>query len=367
MDSWSLPTRIIYGSGCFPRIEGVIACHEPGLVLVVAGGKSMQKTGYLEQLLSYCGCETKVYRVRKEPSVEVIEDGLAKSREADLVVGLGGGSVLDAGKAIAVLRDNPGGLEDYLHGGRIIERPGIPFIAVPSTSGTGSEVTMVSVVSDPYRGFKKSFRSELMYPVDAVVDPELTLSCPPEVTASAGLDALSHALESFTSSRSTPVTDALAFESMRLIHDNLMPAFTDGMQLSARAGMSRASLLAGMAISNSGLGLVHGLAHSIGLKYAVPHGEICGFLLPHSVRYNSIGDTKYDLAAQAFGLGSSRELVDYLLDLNERLGLGSSLRNYSIPEEDFPWIVENSFSGSMRANPREMGSDELLDLLASMM
>ncbi|HHQ45417.1 MAG TPA: iron-containing alcohol dehydrogenase, partial [Candidatus Altiarchaeales archaeon] len=263
MHNFKNPTRIIYGKGSFSRLEWVLEAFAPEKALVVVGGKSMEREGYLGKLKGCLDCETVLHHVSHEPSVKVIEEGVSKSKDTDVVVGLGGGSVLDAAKAIAILLKNDVRLNDVLNSKAKLSKPGVPLIAVPSTSGTGSEVTRVSVVGDTGENFKQSFRTEDMYPHTAVVDPELTLSCPSNVTASAGLDALSHALESFTTKSPTPITSPLAFRAMELIHKNLLKAFEDGSDIEAREGMSYASLLAGLAISNSGLGMVHGIAHAL--------------------------------------------------------------------------------------------------------
>jgi alcohol dehydrogenase class IV len=229
--------------------------------------------------------------VAAEPTVELARAGVAAAREhgADIVAAIGGGSVIDAGKAVAMLLGNGGDPLDYLEvigSGRAITRPAVPFIAVPTTAGTGAEVTANAVLASLEHRVKASLRSPLMIPRIALVDPQLTVSCPPPVTAASGLDALTQCLEPLVSPRASPLTDGLASEGLRHAAAGLRAAYADGEDLTARADMATCALLGGMALANAKLGAVHGLAGVIGGIADVPHGIACATLLAPVIEAN---------------------------------------------------------------------------------
>ena len=226
-----------------------------------------------------------------EPTVELARDAVAAAREhgADVVAAIGGGSVIDTGKAVAMLLGNGGDPLDYLEvvgAGQKITQPAVPFVAVPTTAGTGAEVTANAVLAVPEHRLKASLRSPMMIPRVALVDPELTVSCPPPVTAAGGLDALTQCLEPFVSVRANPLTDGLAREGLRRAGSGLRAAYADGGDLAARADMSVCALLGGMALANAKLGAVHGLAGVIGGTADVPHGLACAALLAPVIEAN---------------------------------------------------------------------------------
>jgi alcohol dehydrogenase class IV len=242
-------------------------------------------------LLAELGRPAVVFAVAAEPTVELARACVAAAREhgADVVAAVGGGSVLDLGKAAAMLLGNGGDPLDYLEvigSGRKITQPCVPCVAVPTTAGTGAEVTANAVLASPAHGLKASLRSPLMIPRVALVDPELTVSCPPRVTAASGLDALTQCLEPFVSVRANPLTDGLAREGLRRAAAGLRAAYADGSDLGARADMAMCSLLGGIALANAKLGAVHGLAGVIGGTAEVPHGMACAALLAPVVEAN---------------------------------------------------------------------------------
>jgi alcohol dehydrogenase class IV len=231
------------------------------------------------------------FRVTGEPTVELAGAAVAAAREhgADVIVAIGGGSVIDTAKAVGMLLGNGGEPLDYLEvigSGRKITRPSVPCVAVPTTAGTGAEVTANAVLASPAHGVKASLRSPLMIPRVALVDPELTVSCPPEVTAASGLDALTQCLEPLVTPRATPLTDGLAREGLRRAAAGLRAAYAAGTDLAARADMATCSLLGGMALANAKLGAVHGLAGVIGGTADVPHGVACAALLAPVIEAN---------------------------------------------------------------------------------
>jgi alcohol dehydrogenase class IV len=277
-----------------------------------------------------------------------------------VVIGLGGGSALDAAKAIAGLVHVPDPTSVY-QDGKEIPAGGLPLIAVPTTSGTGSEATKVAVLSNRARGVKIAIRADSMWPAAAVVDPELTLSCPPDVTAGSGMDALVQAIESYTSLYATPLTDALAFDAARRLIEWLPAAFANGQNLSAREQCAYASLMAGMALANARLGAVHGIAHPLGARYNLPHGAVCALLMPPVMRLNagSVGG-RYQRLSEAAGV----DVIDFVEGLNERFGLRSILDGVAIAREDFPAIVAESLpSGSLKANPKKVTEEDVVAIL----
>jgi alcohol dehydrogenase class IV len=278
--------KIVAGAGRAAELPGLVA----GLgsrVLVCTGADPSRHGG----LLAGLGLPAVVVTVAAEPTVELARAGVAAAREhgADVVAAVGGGSVIDLAKAVAMLLGNGGDPLDYLEvigSGRKITQPAVPCVAVPTTAGTGAEVTANAVLASPAHGLKASLRSPLMIPRVALVDPELTVSCPPRVTAASGLDALTQCLEPFVSVRANPLTDGLAREGLRRAAAGLRAAYADGRDLGARADMAMCSLLGGIALANAKLGAVHGLAGVIGGITDVPHGVACAALLAPVVEAN---------------------------------------------------------------------------------
>jgi alcohol dehydrogenase class IV len=317
-----------------------------------------------------------------EPTVESARSATAVAREhgADIVVAIGGGSALDLGKAVAVLATNGGDPLDYLEVGRgnPITRPGLPCVAVPTTAGTGSEVTANAVLTSRQHRVKASLRSPLMLPRVALIDPLLTLDCPPAVTASSGLDALTQCLEPFVSVRANPLTDGLAREGMRRAGRALRQAYRDGSDVDARTDMTVCSLLGGMALANAKLGAVHGFASAIGGIADVPHGLACAALLVPVVETNiralrerdpdSPALARYTEAARLLTDAADASLVDGVEWLREtvvRLGV-RRLSEYGLRATDADTIVSRAATaGSTQGNPVALTTDELHATLAS--
>jgi alcohol dehydrogenase class IV len=278
--------RILAGPGRVADLPGVLA----GLgsrVLVCTGGNPDRHAGLLADL----GGSAAVFPVGTEPTVELARAAVAAARKhgADVIAAIGGGSVIDTGKAVAMLLGNGGDPLDYLEvvgSGRAITRPAVPCVAVPTTAGTGAEVTANAVLAVPSHQVKASLRSPLLLPRVALVDPLMTVSCPPSVTAASGLDALTQCLEPFVSVQATPLTDGLAREGLRRAGTGLRAAYADGFDLVARADMATCSLLGGIALANAKLGAVHGLAGVVGGTADVPHGLACAALLAPVIEAN---------------------------------------------------------------------------------
>jgi alcohol dehydrogenase class IV len=278
--------RIIVGAGRSAELPGVLAGL--GSRVLVCTGEDPARHG---ELLAGLGMPSAVFPVAGEPAVELARAAIAAAREhgADVVAAIGGGSVIDTGKAVAMLLRNGGDPLDYLEvvgAGQKITQPAAPFVAVPTTAGTGAEVTANAVLAAPAHQVKASLRSPLMIPRVALVDPVLAVSCPPNVTAASGLDALTQCLEPYVSVRANPLTDGLAREGLRRAAAGLRAAYADGGNLEARADMAICSLLGGLALANAKLGAVHGLAGVVGGTADVPHGVACAALLAPVIEAN---------------------------------------------------------------------------------
>ena len=306
IQTFRLYTRIIFGVESLRELpfEGRAL---GGKVLVVTGQKALRENGLLQRidiLLKSSGFETILFsEVEPEPSLETVRQGLAKARErkADWVIGLGGGSAMDVAKIIAGLIDANNDLEYYFNGGKI-EVPGIPLITVPTTAGSGAEVTYNAVLSDPVNKVKKSIRDHLLAARITIIDPLLTASAPMNVTVHSGFDALVQAIEAFTSKGAGPLTDIYALSAVERISSNILKVYQNGQDIQARTEMAMASLMAGIALSNARLGAVHGMAHSIGIRTGKPHGLICAILLIPVMRFDlSVCYEKYALIAKALG------------------------------------------------------------------
>jgi alcohol dehydrogenase class IV len=281
--------RIIFGPGTVSEL-GPMARAIGRRAFVVTGKDKIRHAGVIGDLEG-AGLGCTLYGIAGEPTVSAVREGAALFRSAgcELLIAIGGGSVIDAGKAIAALASNPGDVLDYLEvvgKGQSIANPPFPMIAVPTTAGTGSEVTRNAVLGSPEHGVRASMRSPMMLPRMAIVDPQLTLGLPPAITASTGLDALTQLIEPYVCLRANPLTDAFCLEGLSAVKRSLARAFANGADAAARAGMSYASLLGGLSLANAGLGVVHGFAAPIGGMFDAPHGAVCAAILPHGMEAN---------------------------------------------------------------------------------
>jgi alcohol dehydrogenase class IV len=364
--------RIVVGAGRAGELPGLLA----GLgsrVLVCTGANPARHAGLLDDV----GLPTAVFPVAGEPTIELARAGTAAAREhgADVVAAIGGGSVIDLGKAVAMLLGNGGDPLDYLEvvgSGRKITQPAVPCVAVPTTAGTGSEVTANAVLASPEHGLKASLRSPLMIPRVALVDPRLAFSCPPPVTAASGLDALTQCLEPYVSIRANPLTDGLAREGLRRAGSGLRAAYDDGGDLGARADMAICSLLGGMALANAKLGAVHGLAGVIGGTAAVPHGVACAALLAPVIETNvralrsvDPGDPVLDRYMEAAQLLTGRPTasiefgVAWIRETITLFGM-PGLAAFGIGPQDADGIADKAAtSSSMQGNPIALSRTEL--------
>ena len=303
----------------------------------------------------------------------------ARAANCDVIVGIGGGSAIDCGKAIAALVTNTGSIIDYLEvigaGKPLTERP-LPYVAIPTTAGTGAEVTRNAVLASPEHAVKVSLRSPLMLPLLALVDPELTYSLPSDVTASTGMDALTQVLEPFVSPRATPMTDAFTREGLTRAARSLRTAYETPDDASAREDMALVSLLGGLALANAGLGAVHGYAAPLGGMFPIPHGVACARLLPFVMEANlqalrqrqpaSPALARYREVAQILtgsADATAEDGVTWVMALLRDLQI-PPLSRYGIRAADFPDLVDKAAkASSMKANPIVLSPDELTEIL----
>lgn len=272
---------IIFGVGKLKKLNEHLNHATKRLLFV--HGRSSEAIPRAREIISSSGIAFAEFQVHGEPTIDVVREGVKDAQGCDLIIGLGGGSVLDTGKAIAALVNNPGDVFDYLEvvgKGQSLTNPSLPYIAIPTTAGTGAEVTRNAVLEATEQRVKISLRSRWMLPRLALVDPELTYDLPPEITASSGLDALTQLIEPFVSVRANPITDALCLEGMAHAARSLRRAYDNGADKEAREGMSLASLCGGLALANAALGAVHGFAGPLGGMLHAPHGALCARFLP---------------------------------------------------------------------------------------
>jgi alcohol dehydrogenase class IV len=372
-------TRIIFGPG---RLKEVGPAVQPwGQHVLLVGGKKKERNQPLVDVLAKVGVNATVFPVAGEPTLELVAAGvrIARQTECDQVISMGGGSAIDAGKAIAALITNEGAITDYLEvigKGESLVEPPVPFTAIPTTAGTGAEVTRNAVLASAEHRVKVSLRGPFMLPRLAVVDPELTVSLPQSVTASTGLDALTQLIEPYVCNRANPLTDGMCEEGMCLVARSLRKACEDGEDVAAREDMAVASLLSGMALANSGLGAVHGFAAPIGGMFPAPHGAVCAVMLPRVMDVNlralkSLGSApsaliRYEKVAQILTGQKNAKAEDgirWIKELCFDMKI-PNLRAYGVSAGDFPKLVEKaSMASSMKANPIELSGSDLTDIL----
>jgi len=372
-------TRIIFGPGTIS--EAASASSKMGKRAIVVTGSTIERAATLLEHLSKQSIGYVTFNVFGEPATTVAASAVKAARQAgcDLVISIGGGSVVDTGKVVAAMLTNSGELEDYLEvvgAGRPLSLNAAPHIAIPTTAGTGAEVTCNAVLSVPEHKVKVSMRSTFMLPRLAVVDPVLTHSMPPSVTASTGLDALTQLLEVYVSGQANPLTDGICREGLLRAGRSLYRAYEDGDDHDAREDMAMASLFSGLGLANAKLGAVHGFAGPLGGMYPAAHGVICARLLPFVMQANvqalqrrdaaSPALAKYDEAARLLTGSSSALAADAVTWVRELCMAMKvpSLARFGLKQQDFQTIAAKAKkSSSMKGNPVELTDDELLDII----
>lgn len=368
------PNLILAGIGAIKRIGEEAKSLEAGKVLLVTD-KGVAQSGVADEVKNLLVKESigvDLYdKVISDPDIACAEACVSVVRENryDLVVGVGGGSSMDIAAVASVMATNPGSVRDYL-GINLVKKPGIPAILVPTTAGTGAEVTPNAILTDTQEKLKKAVVSPYIIPRVAIVDPVLTVSMPPSVTSSSGIDALTHAIESYTSVNATIMTDLFAREAIVMIGRSIRTAVAKGENLRARYDMSIGSLYAGISLANAGVTAVHALAYPIGGHYGVPHGVGCGLLLPYVMEFNVLGDVpKFAEIARLLGervegltlLEQAYRSVDAVMSIYKDLVIPQSLTELGVPKEAIPGLAKAAINVTrlMKNNPRNMGEEDI--------
>jgi len=359
------PGKFIFGVGALSAL-GEEARRLGARAILVTGRRAMAEAGVTRRclaILAAAGVDAQLFdQVEPEPDVTTVDRCRQAVREhrAQILIGLGGGSAMDVAKVAAALANETEPTRAF-HQGRKIARRGLPNIAVPSTSGTGSEMTNNGVLSDHQRKVKTSIRDDSLMPAVALVDPEVAASSPPEVTAASGIDALVQAVESYLSRPATPLTEAISLRAAEEMARALPAVVTRGKDLDLRTRAAWGSALAGMALSNARLGVIHGIAHPVGVRFGVPHGIVCGVLFAAALEFNRpAAPDKFAALARIFG----EDPPAYARRLLEACGLPARLTEYGLAADTFDAIADETLAArSTKANPREVTKGDVIAML----
>lgn len=365
----SFPGKTIFGAGSVKELSGELP---DGAKLLLVTGKHVESSGLLcrikqilsdFEVLSFCG-------IQAEPPISEVDKiiTLARANNISAIVAVGGGSVIDVAKAAAAIIPLDGETSDYFYGRKSIPAKGLFFAALPTSAGTGTEATPNSVLTDPSSEIKKSIRHDTMFPDLAIVDPELTYTCPRDLTAHSGLDALTQAIESYISRNANTVSKALAAKAVKLIFNALPIVYADLKNQNARSDMAEGSMITALAFAQSSLGSVHGLGHPLGSKLHVPHGLCCAILLPIILRWNQdFCSESLDELALVCGCTDGNDFIEQIEKMCKKLDIPDNFREFGISPDIFPFVLKNCRSGSMRSNPRHFEDDEILKILESLL
>jgi alcohol dehydrogenase len=367
-----MPVRLYFGSGEIGNLKLIIDEYLKADNPVLVTDKGIVQSGLLEKILPQLSGIKIFDEIEANPKSDTINTiaGQIRTIAPDLVIGLGGGSPLDAGKALALLGTNKGNIEDY-EGKEKYENDPLPFLAIPTTCGTGSEVTWVSVITDVNRKFKMSIKGPKIYPAAAIVDPDLIITLPPSIIASTGLDALTHAVEAYLSKPATLMTDNHAVKAVKLILGGIEGAYDDIKNHHAdRENLMFGSTIAGFAFGNSDVTAVHCISESIGALYDIPHGVANSIFLPHVLSYNLPGCfekmatlAKHAGINQPDDMKASMAFIQLIKDLSKRLGI-PLFKDLKIGKNQFEKIAKMSFeNNSTPSNPRKLGQEDYLKIL----
>ncbi|WP_322103161.1 iron-containing alcohol dehydrogenase [Paraburkholderia sp. J41] len=376
--SFCTPTVIEYGAGRLAQLPAFVQRLGGHRVLVV-GDPGVKAAGIVDRVLDTLrrsDIEAFAFTdVESDPAVQSVRDGTAAARDArcDLIVGVGGGSALDTSKAIGLMLRNAGDIRDYV-GIDKVPQAGAPVIAIPTTSGTGSELTIWSVLSDVETDTKISVGSVLNCPRIGLLDPELTVSLPAPITAATGMDALTHAVESCVNLASQPITEALAHQAISLIGKSLRRAVHEGTNLEARGDMLLASAMAGIAFNATRLGLVHAFALPLGNKFGIPHGLVNAIMLPPVIAYNASANVdgyarvaallEPETGARLADAAAAHEAAVIVARLRADIGITKTLADFGVSEPRFGAIVDEAMlSGNVAVNPRAPSREDMFGLL----
>lgn len=374
------PKKIIFGNGAVSEVgkEARKLGAEKALIVTDEGVIKAGLVTGVEESLRAEEMDIGIFdKVEAEPPARIVDEcaQVAQDKGYDIIIGIGGGSSLDVAKGASIVTTNRGKILDYV-GTDVVPRSGLPKILIPTTAGTGSEVTRVLVASDEAENIKKAVRSDFILADVAIVDPLLTISMPLTVTADTGVDALVHAIEAYVSVEATPFSDALAIEAIKLIAGNLTVAYAKANNMEARFNMALAATLAGMAFTNSGLGAVHALSNVLGTEYHLSHGRANAVILPYVVDYNKIGSlNKYAHITQIMGESieglsayqAAEKLVTCINRLLEVLNIPTKISDYGVSRKDIPKLVEGGMKLSRLfvQNPRDLTEKDVKNIYIS--
>lgn len=366
---FSTTPRIIMGSGSVKTIGTEVKKRGIARVLIVTD-KGVISAGLmksLEESLKASRIKYAVFdRVEPDPRYEIVAECVEAARQskAQMLIGLGGGSPMDITKVSAVMLTNKGPIGSYF-GIDLIPRPGLPTILIPTTAGTGSEVTPIAILSDEGEKLKKGIVSPYLYPTMGILDPDLTVGLPPAVTAATGMDALIHAIEAYTSINATTITDMFCIKAIELIYRNIRIAYAKGDNMEARTAMMEGALLAGIAFANAGVTAVHAFAYPIGAEFHIPHGIANTLMLPHVIRFNVLGNLeKFAQLAKPFGIPveglDNLAIVDRVIAAIDRLAddirVPRHLADFGVKEKDIPVLADGVMKVTrlLANNPRTL-------------
>lgn len=363
---YTQPVDVLFETGSIKKLAGIAREHgwKKGVLIC---DPFFRQSGLAEKIIGLSGgaLATVYSDITPNPHVDEVDAcaTLLKKTGADFAVSLGGGSSLDCAKAACAVAVNGGSARDYHTGGKKIEKRGLPLIAVPTTAGTGSEVTCVAVLSDPEKGVKGPIANPLLYPSLALIDPELTLSVPKKVTASTGLDVISHAIEGFWSKGHQPVCDALALHAAKLAFDNILGTYEHGDDLTARENMCEASVIAGLAFTLPKTAASHACSFPLTSVYGLPHGEACAFTLDVLCTINAPAEGgRLNGFARALGFADAAGMGRRITEIKRRTGMRCTLAEASIKEEDLPDLAKRCHHPNMLNNPVELDDAAIIDM-----
>jgi len=363
---WPMPQRTIFGAGSIKSMPKLLEDMNAEKALLVVGANSMKKSGAIGKVAALLsGKELVIHEgVPVNLPIQAADELADVVREVkpDVVIGMGGGSVLDGAKLAAWIGPDGGKTAEYLDGRRA--KKGVPFISVPTTSGTGSEVTPYIILMDTEKKVKLSLGSPLATPVVAIVDPELTLSLPPDQTASTGLDALSHGLEAYWAKAANPMSDALALEAVQAVLANLVRAYDDPQDLEARTGMSHAACVAGMALNHTATAAVHGLTYPLTARHGVPHGIACAFLMREvfAINFHHLELDRQKKLLYAMKSNTLGAALDLLTDLYEKLGVPGTLADLGIDPSEIDVFARECTAKNMERNAAEIPHERIVEI-----
>lgn len=372
-----MPTEIFFSVGGISSLNEVTSRYEPEKIMLVTGRTAMKKAGVTDRIVDYFNknnIETYVFdKIGSNPSTTIIEEGVGytKESEAELVVGVGGGSAMDAAKCIALLYNNfdEDSILEYINNKELIKNKGLPCITIPTTSGTGAEVTRWATVWDKEEKKKLSMEHPYMYPEIALLDPELTVYLPKKQTSSTGVDALSQCIESYWSKNHNPISDLCALEGIKLVFENLEGAYNEPENIQYRTGMSMAALCSGMAINGTKTTACHSTSYPMTAHFDIPHGHACCITVPGFMRYNAdVVPERIQRISDMAGARTIEEGAENIIGLMENLELETKLSDLGINERGIETIIEDGFTPDrVKHNPRELTAEDLRKILLNIL